>query len=91
MSTGQLPPSERALRAKLAAHRKWASTDAVAGTEAARAAFNQRFEREVDPEGVLSPSERARRADHARKAYFTDLALRSSRARRLRSKGSDAA
>jgi hypothetical protein len=41
-----------------------------------------RFERQVDPDGVLSPEERARRAGHARKAYFTRLALRSAQARR---------
>jgi len=41
-----------------------------------------RFEREVDPDGVLPPEERRRRAEHARKAYFLRLALASSKARR---------
>jgi hypothetical protein len=41
-----------------------------------------RFERQVDPDGELPPAERARRAGHARKAYFTRLALRSAQARR---------
>jgi hypothetical protein len=41
-----------------------------------------RFERQVDPDGTLKPEERARRAGHARKAYFTRLALRSAQARR---------
>ncbi len=36
----------------------------------------------MDPDGVLSPAERARRAGHARKAYVTRLALRSAQARR---------
>ena len=40
-----------------------------------------RFEREVDPEGVLDPRERARRAEHAKKAYFIRLAAASSKAR----------
>ncbi len=40
------------------------------------------FERQVDPDGSLSPAERARRAGLARKAYFTRLALRSAQARR---------
>lgn len=40
-----------------------------------------RFERQIDPEGVLSPEERARRGRAAMRAYFTALALRSSRAR----------
>ncbi len=42
----------------------------------------ERFERQVDPDGVLTPAERARRAGHARKAYFARLALRSAQARR---------
>jgi hypothetical protein len=51
-------------------------------TGPARAAFASRFEREVDPDGILIPAERARRAEHARKAYFTRLALKSAQARR---------
>ena len=48
----------------------------------AREAFASRFDQQVDPEGLLDPVERARRADHARRAYMTGLALRSARARR---------
>jgi hypothetical protein len=59
----------------------------VDGTAAARKAFADRFEREVDPDGVLSPAERARRAESARKAHFTRLALASSRARAARKAG----
>lgn len=74
---------ERTLQAQLAAECKWAATsDPTAATEAARAEFLARFEREVDPTGVLPPHERTRRAGHARKAYFTRLALRSAQARR---------
>ncbi len=47
-----------------------------------RGALRERFERQVDPYGMLSPTERARRAEHARKAYFVRLALRSAQARR---------
>jgi hypothetical protein len=47
-----------------------------------RKAFMDRFEREVDPEGVLEPEERQRRARAARSAYFCKLALRSARKRR---------
>lgn len=53
----------------------------------ARARFLERFEREVDPEGVLSDAERARRAGHAKKAYFMRLALKSAQARAKRSRG----
>lgn len=78
-----MTPEQRALRARLAAHRSWAQTvDPSARTAAARRAFDKRFENEVDPDHVLPDDERARRAEHARKAYFTSLALKSSGARR---------
>lgn len=44
-------------------------------TAAARIAFLARFEREVDPDGVLDSAERSRRAEHAKRAYFSRLAL----------------
>jgi hypothetical protein len=50
-------------------------------TQPARQAFDRRFEQQVDPDGVLSPVERQRRALAARRAYFTKLALRSAQAR----------
>ena len=51
-------------------------------TENARRAFLDRFEREVDPDGLLSVEERRRRADHARRAHMLRLALWSAQARR---------
>lgn len=75
--------SERSLRARIAAHRRWAATgDVTAATAPARESFLARFEREVDPDGVLSLDERKRRAASARKAYFASLALKSAQARR---------
>jgi len=75
--------AERVLRARIAAHALHAGlSDPVAHTLAARTAFLSRFEREVDPDGVLEPQERARRAEHAKKAYFLKLALASSKARK---------
>ena len=83
MSDSGLAPSERTLRARLAVETSWANTsDPSQRTAAARAAFADRFQRQVDPDGVLPPEERARRAEHARRAYFTGLALKSVRARR---------
>lgn len=80
-----LPPSERTLRSQIAAHESWAHTeDRSARTEKARRALLDKFEKEVDPEGVLTPAERATRAAHARKAYFARLALKSAQARRRR-------
>jgi hypothetical protein len=82
-----LPPPERAIRARIAAHVSWANTpDPSARTAAGRAAFLDRFEKQVDPDGTLSPDERARRAEHARKAYFASLALKSAQARRRKGK-----
>lgn len=80
-------PSDRALIARIAAHEKWArTTDPAAATAAARKAFADRFERQVDPDGVLAPADRAVRAEHARRAYFARLALKSAQARRARSR-----
>ena len=70
--------TQRTLTAQIAAR----TPDRTAATAPARAAFDARFEREVDPERVLPSAERARRAAHARKAYFTRLALRSAQRRR---------
>ena len=78
-------PSERILRARLGAYTVHSRYDTRETTAAARAAFMDRFEREVDPDGRLSVEERQRRAAAARKAYFTRLALRSAQVRRARS------
>ena len=69
------------LRGRIGAHALHARHDARRTTAAARAAFLARFEREVDPDSVLSPEERERRAKQARKAYFSRLAYRSAVAR----------
>ena len=85
-------PSERALRARIAAHAMHARNDARATTARARAKFLSKFEELADPEGVLSGEERARRALHLRSAYFARLALASGKARRqrARAKGGEA-
>jgi len=78
-------PAERSQIGRLGALTSWANTeDRTARTKPGTDAFNARFEREVDPDGVLDPDERARRADFARRAYMTRLALRSAQARRKR-------
>jgi hypothetical protein len=58
--------------------------DARETTEAARKAYAERFERQVDPEGELPLAERRRRAEHARKAYMLSLAYRSAKVRAAR-------
>lgn len=68
----------------MAAHMMNARNDPRVTTQAGRAAFLARFEREVDPDGRLNPEERDRRAAHARRAYFLALSLKSAQARRKR-------
>ncbi|WP_099023575.1 hypothetical protein [Mycolicibacterium palauense] len=76
---------ERATLASIASHQSWAKThDRAARTAPARAAMMAKFEREVDPQGVLTPWERARRAENAKSAYYKRLALKSAQARRRR-------
>ena len=77
-------PKEMARRGRIGAYRLHATHDPKETTKAAREAFMARFEREVDPDGTLSPEERARRAEAARKAYFAQLAHKSAKARRRR-------
>jgi hypothetical protein len=74
--------AERVLTGRLGAYTLHAMYDSRELTKAARAAFESKFERDVDPEGVLPPEERLRRAEMARKAHFTRLALESAQARR---------
>jgi hypothetical protein len=78
--------ASRALRGRIGAYRLHATHDPRETTEAARRAFWSSFEREVDPDGLLSPQERTRRADHARAAHFARLAYLSARARAARPK-----
>lgn len=84
-----LTPSERSMRARIAAHSLHAMYDSRELTAPARQAFRDSFERKVDPEGVLDPQERRRRADHARKAHYTAMALKSAQVRRQRREQAD--
>ncbi len=74
------------LAGRIGAHALHARYDPRETTRSARAAFLDRFEREADPEGILPPHERTRRAGHLRKAYFSRLALRSAQARQRRAR-----
>lgn len=85
MASSKFTPEQRVVRARIGAYAMHARNDPRETTRAGRAAFLARFEREGDPDGVLSEEERLRRAVAARRAYFARLALASSRARRARS------
>ncbi len=78
-----MTPAERSLQARLAAHSLHASVDSRDHTEPARRAFMARFEEQVDPDHTLPEAERRRRAEQAKKAYFTRLAMKSAQARRV--------
>jgi hypothetical protein len=83
-----LTPAERTLRSQIAAHESWANTeDRTARTAKARKALDDKFERQVDPDGILPPAERAKRAEHARKAHYLRMALKSAATRRARKSG----
>jgi hypothetical protein len=78
-------PEQRRLAAQVAVHTSWANTkDRAARTAPGTAAFMERFEREVDPDGVMDSQTRAKAAENARKAYFLGLAVKSAAARRRR-------
>jgi hypothetical protein len=77
--------NDRSQVAKIAAHTRWSrEADRSAATAPARAGLEARFERQVDPDGVLPPDELARRAQSARRAHFQALALKSAQARRAK-------
>src|SRR5581483_10615550 len=82
---GRMTSKEASMRGRIGAHASWANTaDRAARTQPARDAFHLRFEREVDPDGVLDPAERARRAEHAEKAYMARMSLKAAQAKARR-------
>lgn len=74
------------LRGKIGAYRLHSLYDPRITTASARAAFNSRFYRQVDQEGMLPEAERERRAQAAKKSYFAKLAYLSAKARSKRAK-----
>ncbi len=58
-------------QARAAAHESWArTTNRAARTAAAREAAMAKIEREVDPDGVMSPGDRRKAAENRRKAQL---------------------
>lgn len=76
----KLTPAQRSQRSRLAAQTRHAQ--GRTNTVPARAAFEQRFIDQVDPDRTLPEAERLKRAEAARSAHFTRMALASSKARR---------
>jgi hypothetical protein len=76
---------DKGLNGRIGAHVSWSRTsDRSARTKPARDKFLEKFERQVDPEGILPQKERRQRAESARKAYMLQLARRSAMARRIK-------
>ena len=78
-------PKFSSAHASVAANTRWAhEPDRTAATAPARDALEARFERQVDPDGILSPDERAKRARNAKRAFYQSLAIKSAKARARR-------
>ena len=71
----KLTPAERIERAKHAAHTRWSRLPAAqrrAATAPGLRAMLEHYERQVDPEGLLPPKERAKLARNARQAQLAE-------------------
>lgn len=77
-----LTPEQRSQRARLAALTRWSREDPTAAVHKMQNGIQAKYERQVDPEGVLPDAERMRRADAARKADLAARSFRSSRTRK---------
>lgn len=76
-------PAEKRLQRLAAVHSSWAKTpDRAARMAPARIAAEARFEKQVDPDGVMTPVARALAASAARKAFYADMARKSAAVRR---------
>lgn len=83
-----------ALASSIAARAKWSGLIGAQRTEAtaaARASFEQRWEKLVDPDGTLPAEVRAERAAEAKRAHYADLAMKSAEVRRAKRDAADAA
>lgn len=65
----------QAARNRLGGFSNAAKNDPVAYTARARQTFRDSFDLKVDPDGILSPAERARRSQAAYNAHFARMAL----------------
>jgi hypothetical protein len=71
-------------RGRIGAYVRLARHGSNQATSKARAAFLEGFERAVDPDGRLTPEERADRASHALRAHMIRLAAMSAKSRKSR-------
>jgi hypothetical protein len=79
-----LSPSQKVMRARMGAFAQQRAHNTQDTTAAAREAGPASIgwhERQVDPDGVLEPAERRRRAEAHKKEHFARLAFKSARSR----------
>jgi len=74
-------PSEASRIASLS---RWSRESGAAQAAVGQAGLLARFEREADPDGVLPPPERQRRAENLRKLHMLRLAAKSKAVRAAR-------
>jgi len=78
-------PDEMALRGRMGGLATSSRHDTRKNTAKARAVFRSSFEQAVDPEMLLTPAERARRAVAARKLHYQKLAYIAAKKRQEKS------
>jgi hypothetical protein len=80
-----LTDSERTLRARLAAHKRWSQEDPHPNAVRGQAGLLDRFRREIVAEqGDVVEPELTRRAEARRREHMTRLAFNRSRARQAK-------
>lgn len=85
MSANRLSPAQRSLTGRIGAAVSWANTsDRASRTQAARAAADARFEKQADPDGVMTPKARRAKAEQLRKEFYARIQLRSAQARAVK-------
>jgi hypothetical protein len=87
MAESRFDPVLMSLRGRIGGLVRSARHDSRAMTEAARAAFLTKLEREADPDGVLPPIERRRRAEALRRAHLARASLAAAEQRARTRKG----
>jgi hypothetical protein len=75
-----LTPTQRSMRARIAANTRWSREDPAATASRGQAGLLAKFVDQVDPDRQLPEAERIRRAEAARRAHMQRLAFLSSKA-----------
>ena len=88
MSDNPLTSAQRIVRARIAAHARWAKEpDRLAATAPGRRAAFEKLLDEVDPERKLPEAERLKRAKNAQQAHLERIRLAASKSRRRAAAG----